>query len=228
MKKENLQIIKEGQTGHGILVENDGYIQLNKTTLKEDITDGEWHCPYPFIVDCVLQKSGVKNANGRIYPDDILHREVEKYKEKIRERRAIGELNHPSDSTIDLGRISHNIIEIHWEGKTVVGKLELNVSQGFVKQGIVSTMGDMAANLLLNGYKIGISSRAVGSVESKLGVLMVGNDLELICWDLVSDPSTPGAWLGDEHELKQYVESNTSTQNKTPLQEKINKLQNLL
>ena len=93
--------------------------------------------------------------------------------------------NHPAESTIDLGRISHNIIELHWEGRTLVGEMELNLSKGFVKHGICSTLGDTVANLLLNGYKIGVSSRGVGSVEQKLGVYTVGDDFELICWDVV-------------------------------------------
>lgn len=233
MNKLDLKEIKKGQIGTGILIENDGYICLNdkrNKTLKESFgnIDGEWHCPNPFIVDAVFQKSDTKNANGRIYPDAILRREIEKYNTKILEHRALGECNHPSDSTIDLGRISHNIIELHWEGKTVVGKLELNLTPGYIKYGICSSLGDTVANLLLNGYKIGVSSRAVGSVENKLGVMMVGNDLELICWDVVSDPSTPGAWIGDKEELTQYVENNETTKNKTPLQEKINKIQNLL
>lgn len=99
--------------------------------------------------------------------------------------------NHPAESTIDLGRISHNITELHWEGRTLVGQMELNLSKGFVEQGICSTLGDTCANLLLNGYKIGVSSRGVGSVEQKLGQYIVGDDFELICWDLVSSPSTP-------------------------------------
>jgi hypothetical protein len=124
-----------------------------------------------------------------------LKKQVEIYQQKIAEHRAYGELNHPAESTIDLGRISHNITELHWEGRTLVGKIELNITQGFVNEGIVSTMGDMAANLLLNGYKIGVSSRGVGSVENKLGTYMVGDDFELICWDIVSDPSTNNAYI---------------------------------
>ena len=149
------------------------------------------------------------------------------YQQRINEKRALGELNHPAESTIDLGRISHNIVELHWEGNTVVGKLELHLSRGFIKHGIVSTMGDMAANLLLSGYKIGVSSRGVGSVEQKLGQYVVGDDFELICWDIVSDPSTPGAWMGDEYELKQYVESKENKKNKV-ISEKINKITNIL
>lgn len=234
MKKEDLTIIKEGKTGYGILIENDGFIKLNENSsvIKESLNDGEWHCPKPFIVDCLLQRANAKNANGRIYPKNILEREVANYQTLIKERRALGELDHPQDSTISLQKISHNIIECHWEGDAVIGKLELNISEGFRRSGIVSTMGDQAANLLLNGYKIGISSRAVGSVEQKMGVLMVGNDLELLGWDLVSNPSTPEAWLGSEEEVHNYIGGNnmfekTSKPNKI-VNEKINKLKNIL
>lgn len=196
--------------------------------LKESVdASEEWYVPSPFIVDAVFQKSGIKNANGRIYPDDILKKQIEVYQQRINEKRALGELNHPAESTIDLGRVSHNIVELHWEGNTVVGKLELHLSRGFIKYGIVSTMGDMTANLLLNGYKIGVSSRGVGSVEQKLGQYIVGDDFELICWDVVSDPSTPGAWMGDEYELKQYVETTKKDKNKV-ISEKINKIYNIL
>lgn len=131
--------------------------------------------------------------------------------------------NHPSESTIDLGRISHNITELHWEGKTLVGKMELNITEGYRRHGIVSSYGDTIANLLLNGYKIGVSSRGVGSVEQKMGEYIVGDDFELICWDCVSDPSTPNAYIStdgpnglksymekDEKDGKQLVESSSS------------------
>ncbi|MBR6515282.1 MAG: hypothetical protein IKT40_00355 [Bacilli bacterium] len=135
--------------------------------------------------------------------------------------------NHPDDSTIDLGRISHNIIELHWEGKTLVGKLELNVSKGFVDQGICSTLGDTVANLLLNGYRIGVSSRGVGSVEQRLGQYLVGEDFELICWDIVADPSTPMAYIESSHDkLQPYIESANKSGNM--LSEKVNKIKNIL
>lgn len=97
MKKEDLQIIKEGKTGTGLLIENDGYITATKETLiKEGLgEDGEWHCPRHFVVDCILQKAGIKNANGRVYPKDVLEREVEKYQQKIIEHRALGECYTP-------------------------------------------------------------------------------------------------------------------------------------
>lgn len=138
--------------------------------------------------------------------------------------------NHPSESTIDLGRISHNIIELHWEGHTLVGKMELNISEGYRKFGICSTLGDTVANLLLNGYKIGVSSRGVGSVENKLGTYIVGNDFELICWDVVSSPSTPGAYISvnGKENLRPYMENNESKKEKPKLNEKLLKIQNIL
>lgn len=233
INKENLQEIKRGHTGTGLLIEHDGYISADSPSnkkLREGMRDEEWHCPYPFIVDAVLQRADVKNANGRVYPKKILEREIENYQTRIRERRALGECNHPSDSTIDLGRISHNIIECHWEGDAVVGKLELNISEGYRRTGICSTLGDTCANLILNGYRIGISSRAVGSVENKLGVLMVGDDLELLCWDLVADPSTPLSYLGTEEEVAtQFLHlPEGKTTNKNVISEKIKKLKQLL
>ena len=232
MKKAELEIIKEGKTGHGILIENDGFISLdfgkNNHQLKEDIGEKGWFVPYPFVVDAVFQKFGVKNANGRIYPESILKREVEKYQNMIAERMALGELNHPAESTIDLGRIAINIVELHWEGATLVGKLEINTTEGFRKYGIVSTRGDDMANLIINGYKIGVSSRGVGSVEQKLGQYIVGDDFELICWDVVSSPSTPGAYVGKPEELQQYIESNTNNSGKNSINEKINKIKNIL
>ena len=234
MKKNELDIIKEGKTGHGILIENDGFMFLKNTKenqmIREGIENGEWNIPYPFVVDAVFQKFGIKNANGRIYPEEVLKKQVELYQQKIDERRALGELNHPAESTIDLDRIAINIVELHWEGRTLVGKLEINTSYGFRKYGIVTTRGDQMANLLINGYKIGVSSRGVGSVEQKLGQYIVGDDFELICWDVVSEPSTPNAFIAvhGEEELRPWVENDETKNFKTPINEKINKIKNIL
>jgi hypothetical protein len=135
--------------------------------------------------------------------------------------------NHPQESTIDLSRVSHNITELHWEGRTLVGTMELNISKGFAEHGICSTQGDNVANLLLNGYKIGVSSRGVGSVEQKMGTYMVGDDFELICWDVVSDPSTPMAYIAaTPDELRPYMESKEIKL--SPINEKINKIKEIL
>lgn len=234
MKKTELIEVKKGKDGYGLLIENDGYAFLkdSKETkqIKESIENGEWTVPYPFVVDAVFQKFGVKNANGRIYPEDVLKKQVEVYQERINERRAYGECNHPAESTIDLGRVSHNIIELHWEGRTLVGKMELNISEGFRKYGICSSLGDTVALLLLNGYKIGVSSRGVGSVEQKLGQYIVGDDFELICWDVVSDPSTPNAYIsttgGDE--MIPWLENDLTKTKKSPVNEKIEKINKIL
>lgn len=238
MEKNKLVEIHKGETGTGLLIENDGFISkdcgnnnalfesLNK--LNEDVNGNDFHCPYPFIVDAIFQKADVENANGRIYPKHILEREIAKFQTKIKEKASMGEANHPDSSIIDISRISINIIELHWEKNTVVGKLEIITSPGFRKYGIVSTTGDEAANLILQGYKLGVSSRGLGSVTQKMGVLYVGEDFELITWDLVSEPSTPAAFLYPNGEIpEQFIENKESTKNNT-LFEKLNKFDNWL
>ena len=216
MKRDNLVEIKKGETGTGLLIEHDaGFISSdfgeNKRLFEEissNIEKGDFSCPYPFIVSAVLQKYGIENANGRIYPENVLKREAENYIQKINEKRAIGECNHPSDSTIDLSRVAINIIEMHWEGHTLVGKLEILTSPGFRKYGMITCQGDQVANLLLQGIKIGVSSRGLGTVTNKMGVLYVSDDYEIVCWDVVSDPSTPNAWITPEDKIpQQYIES---------------------
>lgn len=230
MEKKKLVEIKRGEEGHGLLIEHDGYISVdcgNNKQLFESFrnlnenSEKPFHCPNPFIVDAVFQKFGIENANGRIYPETILKREVEKYQTKIQERRAIGECNHPSESVIDLSRVAINIIELHWEGHTLVGKMEILVSEGFRRSGIISCQGDQVAHLLLSGIKIGVSSRGLGTVTNKMGVLYVGEDFEIVCWDVVSEPSTPGSWVSDSYDnLKQYVETK-ERKNKNQLLEKL-------
>ena len=230
--------IKKNNTGTGLLIENDGYISMesgdNKKLyesikLNEDL-DGGWNVPRPFVVSAVFQKFDIENANGRIYPEAVLKAQVEKYMEKIADRRGYGETNHPEDSSINLSRIGMNIIELHWEGHTLVGKIEIPVTEGFRKLGIVSTCADEVANLLMNNLKIGVSSRGVGSVEQRYGKYMVGDDYELICWDVVSDPSTPNAYISvhGEEELVPYIESKSSDDSKEKINEKLEKIRRIL
>jgi len=148
--------------------------------------------------------------------------------EKIKEKRAIGECNHPSESVIDLSRVAINIIELHWEGHTLVGKLEILMSPAFVKYGMITCQGDQIANLLLQGIKIGVSSRGLGTVTNKMGVLYVDEDYEIVCWDVVSDPSTPNAWITKEDEIpRQYVEGKENSE-KPKIFEKIDKFNDWL
>jgi hypothetical protein len=230
MDRKNLVEIRKGESGTGLLIEHDGYISVDcgdNKKLFEDInsnTDDDFHCPRHFIVSAVFQKYGVENANGRIYPEHVLKKEVERYMTKINESRAIGELNHPSESVIDLSRVAMNIIELHWEGRTLVGKLELLTSPGFRKYGIISNQADQAANLLLSGIKIGVSSRGLGTVTNKMGVLYVSDDYEIVCWDIVGDPSTPQAWITPEDNIpQQYIESKENDGSKSKLFEDLEK-----
>jgi hypothetical protein len=121
------------------------------------------------------------------------------------------------------------ITELHWVGRTLVGTMDLHLSPGFKKYGICSTSGDLAANMILDGIRIGVSSRAVGSVEERLGVLEVGDDLDLVSWDIVLEPSTPGAFISNNmQELEQFVEANDSRDDSTLINEKIKRINQIL
>ena len=212
----DIKILKAGETGFGFMVESDaGYISpsdiRNKpfiTEMKSLNSDSHPTVNEPLIVYVVLQKHSVKNRNGRIYPETILKRENDRYQQLIRERRAIGELDHPESSIIAGDRVSHNIIETWWEGKTLMGKMEILMTPGYINLGIVSTKGDEVANLLRNNIMIGVSSRGVGSLREVNGDHIVQEDFEIICWDIVTAPSTPGSWMfKDRAESKPFVES---------------------
>lgn len=122
--------------------------------------------------------------------------------------------NHPDSTSIDVGRICLNITELHWEGRTLVGQMEIPITEAFRRTGAITCLADQVAHFLLSGLKLGVSSRGIGNVEQKYGTTIV-TDYELICWDLVSQPSTPGAWIGNSvEELKPYVESENKDKSK--------------
>ncbi len=219
MGKENeIQLLKAGKAGYGILIEHDaGYISpmddRNKPLIREfkklDLTHNETE---NLVVYVVLQKYGIKNRNGRIYSEAILKSQNQVYQQAIRERRAVGELDHPETSVIAGDRVSHNIIETWWEGHTLMGKMEILMSKGYINYGIVSTKGDEVANLLRNNIMIGVSSRGVGSLKEVKGDFIVQEDFELICWDVVFTPSTPGSWIfKNKEEARPYVENRIIT-----------------
>ena len=141
------------------------------------------------IVTGCLQRAEAKNQNGRVYPKDILMREVANYqKVQIKERRALGELDHPESSVVNLQNVSHNVLEVWWKGDEVMGKVEV----------LGTPAGNILKELLRSGIKLGISSRGLGSVEELRedpGSVQVKDDFELICWDFVSNPSTHGAFM---------------------------------
>lgn len=203
-------LLKEGESWTGLLIENGcGYIdptdernlsyitELNKiSTSKSTIGMME-----PLVLFVILQKYDILNKNGRIYPKSVLMREAKRYQTLIDQRLAIGEAEHPESTIINSDRVSHEIRKIWFEGQTMVGEMEIIMSPGYVNQGIISCVGDNIANLLRKGIRIGVSSRGVGSVTERKGSLIVQEDFELICWDIVTNPSTPGSYMFDNKSL---------------------------
>ena len=144
------------------------------------------------VVRGVLQRAEAKNQNGRVYPKEILMRESKKYDENlIKQKRALGELDHPDSSVVNLQNVSHNITEMHFEGDNLIGTCEI----------LTTPSGNILRELIKNGIKLGISSRGLGSVETvnegpnDNPIQKVGNDFELIAFDFVSNPSTHGAFM---------------------------------
>ena len=207
----DLKILGPRDSGKGILVEYDaGYIDPNERRNLSMIRENRDMLDHskPFEFYAVLQKYNTPNRNGRVYPEKILKREADNYKKMIQKGTALSELNHPESSLIDLDRVSHAITDIWWEGPVLLGKLKLLTSPGFHERGIVSTKGDLAANYLRQGVTLGISSRGVGSLKKVGDQNEVQDDFELICFDLVSSPSTPGAYLFlDKNDRLKYEEN---------------------
>jgi hypothetical protein len=138
------------------------------------------------IVEGRLQTAETKNGNGRRYPRKILEKEVKRYKDgPIRENRALGELDHPDSQIINLKNVSHNIKDIWWDGNDVMGKIEI----------LPTPSGNILTQLFKNGITVGVSSRGMGSLKPIGETQEVQDDFELLCWDFVSTPSTPGAYV---------------------------------
>ena len=132
-----------------------------------------------------MQTCGVRNGNGRVYSRPILEREVKNYSQIVNDRRALGELDHPEDSVVNLKNASHMVTNIWWDGDDVMGKVRV----------LNTPSGQCLRSLVESGVKLGISSRGLGTVSEKNGVSEVNDDFQLICFDFVSEPSTPGAFM---------------------------------
>ena len=132
-----------------------------------------------------LQEADVQNGNGRVYPMTIMEREVEKYKALVEDRRALGELDHPDSSIINLVNVSHMVTEVWMDGPSVMGKIKV----------LETRSGQILKALVESGVKTGISSRGMGSVTERMGKTIVEDDFQLICFDIVSEPSTPNAFM---------------------------------
>jgi len=161
---------------------------ISQDTINEAVKENNGK----LVVKGVLQRAEAKNQNGRVYPKEILMRESEKYSDNfIKQKRALGELDHPDSSVVNLSNVSHNITEMHFEGDNLIGTCEI----------LTTPSGNILRELIKNGIKLGISSRGLGSVETvnegpnDQPVQKVGQDFELIAFDFVSNPSTHGAFM---------------------------------
>ena len=132
-----------------------------------------------------VQTADMKNGNGRKYPEKVLRREIENYMNVVRDNRACGELDHPDDSVVNLKNVSHMVTDMWWKGKDVMGKIKV----------LDTPSGRILKDLVNSGVKIGISSRGLGSVREQMGETIVEDDFQLICFDIVSEPSTPNAYI---------------------------------
>lgn len=133
----------------------------------------------------IMQRVDEQNGNGRVYPKLILEREVKNYMKTVKENRACGELDHPEDSVVNLKNASHMVKDLWWEGKDLMGKIKV----------LSTPSGKILESLVNDGVTLGISSRALGSVHESQGKTIVEEDLQLICFDIVSEPSTRGAFM---------------------------------
>ena len=165
-----------------LLIEHIPFI-VNRKLIEESISKNQ-----PLVVTGVIQRAEAKNQNGRIYPREILEREIENYiNGPVKERRALGELDHPESSVINLQNASHNITKVYWNGDDVMGEVEV----------LSTPSGNILKELFRNGITVGISSRGMGSVKDNMseGTVEVQDDFELLCFDFVSTPSTHGAYM---------------------------------
>tara|TARA_Y100000592_G_scaffold55880_1_gene87849 strand:- start:2589 stop:3194 length:606 start_codon:yes stop_codon:yes gene_type:complete len=170
--------------------------EISREAINESITENDGR----LIVRGVLQRAEAKNQNGRVYPRETLMREAKKYSDvNIKERRALGELDHPDSSVVNLNNASHNVLEMHWDGDDLKGTVEV----------LGTPAGNILKELFKSGIKLGISSRGLGSVkeikeeEGDDGeIKQVQPDFELIAFDFVSNPSTHGAFMAPTNEGK--------------------------
>ena len=172
-----------------ILIETQNFTQ---TSLR--LTEGRSDRGLP-LVEGILATAEVENGNGRYYSKPLWEREIDKYSIVVKENRALGELDHPDSSVINLKNASHNIKELWWDGNHVMGKIEI----------LPTPSGNILKALIESGIRVGVSSRGMGSLqENSKGVLEVQDDFDLLCWDFVSTPSNPGSYMNHPKEGIDY------------------------
>ena len=145
------------------------------------------------MVEGILATAEVKNGNGRYYSKGLWEREIDKYQQQVKENRAMGELDHPESSVVNLKNVSHNIKDMWWDGDNVMGKIEI----------LPTPSGNILKALIESGVTVGVSSRGMGSLKQVGEVAEVQDDFELLCWDFVSTPSNPGSYM---HTIKEGLD----------------------
>ena len=151
------------------------------------------------MVEGILTTVNQENGNSRVHPKELWVREMKKYAQVIKENRALGELDHPESSIINLQNVSHNVKSAQWEGDNVMGKIEI----------LPTPSGNILKALIENGITVGVSSRGMGSVKQIGETLEVQDDFELLCWDFVSTPSNPGSWMSEVSSLNESLNKST-------------------
>ena len=175
-----------------LLIETNAF-KFNPLQLTENVNKETGN----LMVEGILATAEVKNGNGRYYSKDLWNREMEKYSEIIKERRSMGELDHPESSVINLQNVSHLISDFWWDGDNVMGKIEI----------LPTPCGNILKALVESGITVGVSSRGMGSLKPMGEVQEVQDDFELLCWDFVSTPSNPDSFM---HLVKEGLEFKTS------------------
>jgi hypothetical protein len=172
------------------------YIDQSIETVITEAKDGK---PKSFAIEGVFAQAEQKNRNGRIYPKPIMEKAVDKYvTEQVAQKRAVGELNHPEGPTVNLDKVSHLITQLEWKGNDVVGKAQI----------LDTPMGQIVKGLLEGGVQLGVSTRGMGSLESKGGANYVRDDFILNTVDIVQDPSAPAAFVNGIMEGVEWVWNN--------------------
>jgi hypothetical protein len=166
-------------------------VRISPSQLTENVSKESGN----LLVEGILATAEVKNGNGRYYSKTLWDREMDKYNELIEQRRSMGELDHPESTVINLKNVSHLIAEYWWDGDNVMGKIEI----------LPTPSGNILKELIKSGVTVGVSSRGMGSLEEKQGVMEVQDDFELLCWDFVSTPSNPGSYMHSLNEGKNVV-----------------------
>ena len=169
-------------------------LNYNRVQLIENVNKDNGN----LMVEGILATAEVKNGNGRYYSKDLWEREMDKYSQLIKERRSMGELDHPEATVINLKNVSHIINEYWWDGDKVMGKIEI----------LPTPSGQILKELVKSGVTVGVSSRGMGSLKHVGGLMEVQDDFELLCWDFVSTPSNPDSFMHALREGKEFPTQN--------------------